>query len=70
MKGCYYIRQGELYVILFVESGYVGHMAHLKPGDYFGEHSLHKIGIKALSLLYYPWARGRGVNRKLQETLG
>ena len=43
LKGCYYIRQGEAYVILF--NGFVGHMAHLKAGDYFGEHNLHKIGL-------------------------
>ena len=43
LKGCYYIRQGEAYVILF--NGFVGHMAHLKTGDYFGEHNLHKIGL-------------------------
>ena len=42
-KGCYYIRQGEVYVILY--NGFVGHMAHLKPGDYFGEHNLQKIGL-------------------------
>ena len=36
------MRQGEAFVILF--NGFVGHMAHLKAGDYFGEHNLHKIG--------------------------
>ena len=42
VKGLHFIRSGEAYIVAF--SGFVGHMAHLLPGQYFGEHSLHRIG--------------------------
>jgi hypothetical protein len=42
-KGLYYVRKGQVYVILF--NGTLGHMADLTEGDYFGEHNLHHIGL-------------------------